>query len=155
MRLGPTRRADYAIRACVLLASADRCPVPSRRIATGMGIPATFLPAVLGDLQRAGFVEATNGKAGGYCLVRDAADVSVLELIEAVEGRVESARPRDAHPASEVLSPAWDEARRAFARVLATTTLAAIARDWAETERQRNEPPGSFEGPAGPERILA
>lgn len=155
MRLGPTKRADYAIRACVLLAVADRCPVPSRRIATGMGIPATFLPAVLGDLGRAGLVEATNGKAGGYCLTRDPADVSVLELIEAVEGRVESARPRDAHPASEVLSPAWDEARRAFARVLATTTLERIAREWATAERQRSEPFGALEGPAGPERIPA
>jgi Rrf2 family protein len=51
-----------------------------------MGIPVRFLPQVLADLQRSGLVEAAPGRAGGYRLARDAADVSLLEVIEAVEG---------------------------------------------------------------------
>ena len=51
-----------------------------------MGIPVRFLPQVLADLQRAGLVEASAGRSGGYKLARMATEVSLLEVIEAVEG---------------------------------------------------------------------
>jgi Rrf2 family protein len=51
-----------------------------------MGIPVRFLPQVMGDLARAGLVTSTTGRAGGYRLTRPAADVSLLDVVEAVEG---------------------------------------------------------------------
>ena len=51
-----------------------------------MDIPVRFLPQVMGDLTRAGLVEAQAGRTGGYRLRRDPADISVLDVIEAIEG---------------------------------------------------------------------
>ena len=82
-----THRGSYAIRAVLTLARAeDGEVVPARRIAKEMDIPVRFLPQVLGDLSRAGIVEARLGRVGGYRLSRPASDVSLLAVIEASEG---------------------------------------------------------------------
>jgi len=60
--------------------------VPARAIAKGTDIPVRFLPQVLGDLSRAGIVEARLGRAGGYRLARAPGAISVLDIIEATEG---------------------------------------------------------------------
>jgi len=87
MRLELTRRADYAIRAVLFLARhGEPGPASASRVAAGMGIPVRFLPHVMQDLSRAGIVQATVGRGGGYRLARDPRDVSLLEVIEAVEG---------------------------------------------------------------------
>jgi Rrf2 family protein len=87
MRLELTRRGDYAVRA--MLALADRhadAPTTVREIADAMDIPPGILPRVMADLARAGLVTSTIGRAGGYALARPAAGISLLEVIEAVEG---------------------------------------------------------------------
>jgi Rrf2 family protein len=61
-------------------------PLSARRIAEGMAIPGRFLPQVMGDLSRAGLVHAEPGRNGGYRLGRPATEVSLLDVIEAVEG---------------------------------------------------------------------
>jgi Rrf2 family protein len=82
-----TNRGSYAIRAVLALARAQGGEVvPARRIAKEMDIPVRFLPQVLGDLSRAGIVEARLGRAGGYRLSRPAAKISMLDVIEASEG---------------------------------------------------------------------
>ncbi len=82
-----THRGSYAIRAVLTLARAEGDEVvPARRIAKDMDIPVRFLPQVLGDLSRAGIVEARLGRAGGYRLSRPASDISLLDIIEAAEG---------------------------------------------------------------------
>jgi Rrf2 family protein len=87
MRLELTHRGSYAIRAVLTLAHADGDEVvPARRIAREMDIPVRFLPQVLGDLSRAGIVEARLGRAGGYRLSRPASAISLLDVIEAAEG---------------------------------------------------------------------
>lgn len=87
MRLELTKRGDYAVRAMLALArGSGNGLLSARRISEAMGIPVRFLPQVLGDLQRGGLVEAAPGRAGGYRLARDAAAISLLEVIEAVEG---------------------------------------------------------------------
>jgi Rrf2 family protein len=58
----------------------------SRKIAEEMKIPPRFLPQIMGDLTRAGLVDAHPGRAGGYELAKDPATVSILAVIEAVEG---------------------------------------------------------------------
>jgi Rrf2 family protein len=93
MRLELTKRADYAIRAVVALAAADpgaRVSVP--RIAADRAIPVRFLPLVMADLVRAGIVEGFTGRTGGYRLARPSSAISVLDVIEAVEG--DSSRTR-------------------------------------------------------------
>jgi Rrf2 family protein len=82
-----THRGSYAIRAVLTLARAESGEVvPARRIAKDMDIPVRFLPQVLGDLSRAGIVEARLGRAGGYRLSRPASSISLLDIIEAAEG---------------------------------------------------------------------
>ncbi len=87
MRLELTKRGDYAVRAMLALArGSGNGLLSARRIAEAMDIPVRFLPQVLADLQRAGLVEAAAGRTGGYRLARDASSVSLLNVIEAVEG---------------------------------------------------------------------
>jgi Rrf2 family protein len=87
MRLELTKRADYAIRAVVALAATapgERLSV--RRIAADRAIPVRFLPQVMADLVAASIVEAVPGRTGGYRLARPAEAISLLEVIESVEG---------------------------------------------------------------------
>ena len=132
MRLQLTKRTDYAIRACLHLATEARCPIPGRRIAEQMGIPDSFLPQVMADLGRAGIVGATNGKLGGYCLRRDPSTLSLLDVVEAVEGASPGRAPvpadasRDGYPGS-ALQPVWAEAQGAFIDVLARASIADLA----------------------------
>jgi Rrf2 family iron-sulfur cluster assembly transcriptional regulator len=87
MRLELTKRGDYAVRAMLALTrGAGSGLLSSRRIADAMDIPVRFLPQVLADLGRAGLVEAAAGRSGGYRLARAAGSISLLEVIEAVEG---------------------------------------------------------------------
>ena len=87
MRLELTHRGSYAIRAVLALARAEDGDVlPARQVAKDMDIPVRFLPQVLGDLSRAGIVEARLGRAGGYRLSKAASDISLLDIIEASEG---------------------------------------------------------------------
>jgi len=133
MRLALTKRADYAMRACLFLASVGHAdPVPSRVIAEAMDIPARFLPQVLADLSRASIVESINGKRGGARLARPPERLSLLELIEAVEGPAlstqcvleERACRRDSPCA---IHPAWIEAQEAFVSALGRRSLADVA----------------------------
>lgn len=87
MRLELTKRGDYAVRAMLALTrGAGSGLLSARRISEAMDIPVRFLPQVLADLQHAGLVEAAAGRSGGYRLARDPSSVSLLEVIEAVEG---------------------------------------------------------------------
>ena len=87
MRLELTKRADYAIRTVLALAQmppAERRSV--RQVAAEQMIPASFLPLVMGDLVRAGLVDGTVGRRGGYRLAKPATMITLLDVIEAVEG---------------------------------------------------------------------
>ena len=86
MRLELTKRGDYAVRAMLALARGSGGLQSARRIADAMAIPVRFLPQVLGDLQRAALVQSAPGRAGGYRLAKPAASISLLDVIEAVEG---------------------------------------------------------------------
>jgi Rrf2 family protein len=61
-------------------------PLSAPRIAEAMAIPVRFLPQVMADLARAGLVDSTGGRKGGYRLGRPATDISLLTIIEALEG---------------------------------------------------------------------
>ena len=86
MRLDLTKRSDYAISAMLALTMAPVGLLSSRKIAEEMKIPPRFLPQIMGDLSRAGLVEPHPGRSGGYRLVGSADRVTLLGVIEAVEG---------------------------------------------------------------------
>jgi Rrf2 family protein len=87
MRLELTKRGDYGVRAMLALAAAaDDRPVSVRRIADAMAIPPQILPSVMRPLVRAGLAEAVTGRAGGYRLARPAGAISLLDVVEAIEG---------------------------------------------------------------------
>ncbi|EST24084.1 hypothetical protein M878_31760 [Streptomyces roseochromogenus subsp. oscitans DS 12.976] len=60
----------------------------AEEIAAAQGIPHKFLEGILGDLRRAGIVDSRRGGGGGYRLARDAADVTVADVIRAVDGPI-------------------------------------------------------------------
>jgi Rrf2 family transcriptional regulator, iron-sulfur cluster assembly transcription factor len=87
MRLELTRRGDYAIRAVLALGRAeDGAVIAAPRLAALTGIPPRFVAQVMTEIVRAGIAEAKVGRSGGYRLTRDPAAISLLEVVEAVEG---------------------------------------------------------------------
>src|SRR5512140_1770226 len=84
-----SRKIDYGLRAMVYLASvAAGAVVPFREIARQMDVPEDFLAKILKTLVDAGLVRSARGPHGGYVLARSPAEVSFLDVIEAVEGPV-------------------------------------------------------------------
>ncbi|HET6379845.1 MAG TPA: Rrf2 family transcriptional regulator [candidate division Zixibacteria bacterium] len=86
MRLQLTRRGDYAVRAMIVLADGAGRQLTGRELASATGIPAAFLPQVMGDLVRAGLVRTRQGRSGGYRLAREPERISLLQIVEAAEG---------------------------------------------------------------------
>lgn len=86
MRLELTRRGDYAVRAMLALARDGGGQRTAADLASATAIPATLVPQVMGDLVRAGLVANRRGRFGGYRLSRPPDEVSLLAIIEAVEG---------------------------------------------------------------------
>jgi len=85
MRLALTRRGDYAVRAALALAEAGEHRLSAGAIADRMRIPTSFVSQVMADLSRAGVASAVKGRGGGYRLARPAADVTLLDAIQASE----------------------------------------------------------------------
>ena len=92
-------KADYAVRAVLELATVDEGLIKGERIAQAQSIPLKSLENILIDLRHAGIVHAQRGAEGGYRLARKPADVTLGEVIRAVEGPLASVRgekPMDA-----------------------------------------------------------
>jgi Rrf2 family protein len=86
-RMQISRKIEYGLRAALFLASVpDGAVVPFREIARRMGVPQDFLAKILKRLVQRQVVQSTRGARGGYRLARGAAQVSFLDVIEAVEG---------------------------------------------------------------------
>jgi Rrf2 family protein len=86
MKLELTRRGDYAVRAMLTLARPGAGQLTSGALVEATAIPSSFLPQVMGDLVRAGLVENRRGRNGGYRLAQEARSISLLAIVEAVEG---------------------------------------------------------------------
>ncbi len=85
-----SRKIDYGLRAAIYLASvAQGSVVPFREVAKLMNIPQDFLAKILKTLVDAGLVSSVRGARGGYALARPPAEISFLDVIEAVEGPIQ------------------------------------------------------------------
>jgi Rrf2 family protein len=126
-------KADYAVRAAVeLAASADERPIKAERIATAQEIPLNFLENILAELRHAGIVRSRRGAEGGFRLAKAPADITVADVIRAVEGPLASVRggpPEDtAYPGpSEALPRVWIAVRASLRSVVERVTLADVA----------------------------
>ena len=80
-----TARADYAVRALLVLATAEAPPVKADVVAEAQGIPRHFLDNILADLRRAGLVITARGADGGSRLARPAAEISLADVMRAIE----------------------------------------------------------------------
>jgi Rrf2 family protein len=126
-------KADYALRATIeLAASGGDGPVKGERVAQAQGIPLKFLENILGDLRQAGLVRSQRGTDGGYWLARPAAEISLADVIRAVEGPI--ANVRGAGPeeveyegSAERLREVWIAVRANLRSVLEQVTLADVA----------------------------
>jgi Rrf2 family iron-sulfur cluster assembly transcriptional regulator len=131
MRLEITRRADLAVRAMTALAAADG-RMKSGDLADALGTTTGMVPQVVGPLVKAGWVRSDPGPTGGYRLVTRIDGVSVLDVIEAVDGPTDNGRCVVADRACDArnrcaLHDAWTHARGSLTASLDATSLDAIA----------------------------
>ena len=124
-------KVDYALRAVTELAAAPPGHVTAERLATAQEIPLKFLENILLELRRSEIVASQRGAEGGYRLAKPAAQVSLADVIRAVEGpiaTVRGARPEDASytGAATALRDVWVELRTSMRGVLETTSLADL-----------------------------
>src|SRR3954468_9740727 len=125
-------KADYAVRAAAELAAAGEGPVKGEKLAEAQDIPLQFLEHILLELKHAGIVRARRGARGGYWLAKPADDITLADVIRAVEGpiaNVQSAPPESItyRGHAEHLQEVWIAVRANLRAVLETTTLADLA----------------------------
>ena len=127
-------KTDYALRAAVELAASDdpATPVKGERLASSQAIPLRFLENILLQLRHAGIVESRRGADGGYRLARPASEVTLADVIRAIDGPlagVSGARPEtlDFQGHSEPLRDVWIAVRASLRAVLEHVTLADVA----------------------------
>ena len=125
-------KVDYAVRAGAELAAAAEGPVKGERIAQSQKIPLKFLENILLDLKHAGLVQSQRGADGGYWLARPADEISLADVIRAVEGpiaNVRGLRPEQVEygGSAEQLRDVWIAVRANLRAVLETVTLADVA----------------------------
>lgn len=126
-------KSDYALRALVELASSDDgTPISAEEIGRRQGIPHGFLQAILADLRRAEVVISVRGQNGGWRLGREAAEVTVADVIRAVDGPLVSVyglRPEAVtyNDSALVLQRVWIAARANLREVFEQVTVEMLA----------------------------
>ncbi|AIY16401.1 Rrf2 family transcriptional regulator [Pimelobacter simplex] len=128
---------EWALHCCVVLSRAS-APVPSARLAELHGVSKTYLAKHLQALARAGLVRAAEGRDGGYALTREPAAITVLDVVEAIDGDQPAFRCTEIRQQGELALPPEEcrvpcgiarvmaEAERSWRRSLAGTTIADL-----------------------------
>ncbi len=134
------KRVNYGILVAVDLALQPRqVPVQAKAIAKRQSIPARFLEHVLNAMKRAGLVESTRGAQGGYVLSKPPADLSLAQIVEALDGPIVVPQSLAARAASTerrgseqqaLLAGIWSRLRQAEMDVLNRITLKDLVEDY-------------------------
>ncbi|MDQ3102277.1 MAG: Rrf2 family transcriptional regulator [Actinomycetota bacterium] len=126
-------KADYAVRAAIELAASASAegPIKGTIVSKSQKIPLRFLENILNELRHAGIVQSQRGSEGGYWLARTPDDITIAEIIRAVEGPLASVRgerPEDLEYRgdAEPLRDVWVALRANIRQVLESVTLADI-----------------------------
>ena len=125
-------KADYAVRAAAQLAAAeDGRTTAADALALAQDVPGRFLEGILGDLRRQGLVTSRRGAGGGYVLARPGAEITVADVIRAVDGPLVYVRGERPHQLeytgpAEDLPEVWVALRASVRNVLEQVTLADL-----------------------------
>lgn len=142
-----SQRVTYGIMAAVDLAmhAQKEVPVQARAIARHQGIPVRFLEQVLHSMKKAGLVESIRGAQGGYRLSRKPADLSVADIMEALDGPVfhqsfldHSVNEKQLRSSEQLLGHVWEQVQQAERNVLEKITVEQLAARQQGIEEQRN-----------------
>jgi Rrf2 family iron-sulfur cluster assembly transcriptional regulator len=131
MRLEATRKTDLAVRAMIALERGGS-RLKSAELAEVLSGTRAFMAHVMAPLVKRGWIQSDPGPNGGYELLVGLPDVTMLELVEAMEGPIDDGQcVVAARPCSEnelcPLHHAWATARTVLAGELATTSIADVA----------------------------
>jgi len=134
MDMNVSSRCEYACRAVVELAHHENAtqPLTVEAIAMRRRVPEKFLIHILLQLKRVGIVRSVRGAKGGYLLGRAPEDITLLDIVEAVEGRVlDALRGNEGalsgeRAASSEMAGAWEKVARGVENVLRETTVRGL-----------------------------
>lgn len=147
-------KGDYATRALQDLAlHFDQGPIPIEKVASRQGLPLRYLEQLLLTLKRAGFLMSKRGVNGGYSLAKPPTQITLGEILRAVDGPIESIycvgdppRQECAHETDCVLRGVWADVSRAVSAIVDHTTLQDLC---DRMRRPGAESPGAMEADAG------
>ncbi|MGI8493138.1 MAG: RrF2 family transcriptional regulator [Acidimicrobiales bacterium] len=125
-------KADYAVRAVAELAAREGRSMTTAELADAQGIPVQFLQNILLQLRRRGILHSQRGAEGGYRLSRPASEITVADVLRAVEGPLAAIRgepPEDQRYAGHAvaLTDAWVALRVSLRGVLEEVTVRQLA----------------------------
>jgi len=141
-----SRSAEYAIRACVHLAQVPQGKyVMVRQIAEQENIPAHFLAKILQQLARKGLLRSSKGPTGGFCLRLPAKQISLVQLVEALDGLTDyqkciSGLSECTDDAPCGMHDSWKTLRSRIMEYLEQTTIAEVAKALEEKRRALEKP---------------
>ena len=139
-------KATYGIMAALDLALQNgAAPVQARAIAKRQAIPLRFLEQVLHGMKNAGIVNSVRGAAGGYTLARGQGEISLAEIVEALDGPLSPAAPRGSAARrlrgqlkpDALLASVWEQVHQAELGVLGTVTLKDLVERQQQLEQER------------------
>ncbi|MGA6948476.1 MAG: Rrf2 family transcriptional regulator [Solirubrobacterales bacterium] len=139
-------KVDYAVRAAIELAAVGGEPIKGEAIAEAQDIPLKFLENILGELKHTGIVSSRRGAQGGYWLAKDADDVSLADIVRAVEGPLATVRGQGPESLTyrgeaEPLQKVWIALRANIREVMEDTSLADVVGGKLPSEvRELSEP---------------
>lgn len=143
-------RTDYALRAALELAAATDGPLTTDEIGRRQSIPPSYLGAILAELRRATIVRARRGPEGGWTLARPASEITLADVIRAVDGAladVAGTRPENLHYAGPAvgLQPVLVALRAAERQILEAVSLAdAVAQRYPARVRKLLDDPAAW-----------
>ena len=139
-------KATYGIMASIDMAIQNgHVPVQSKAIARRQAIPVRFLEQVLHAMKQAGLVDSVRGAQGGYVLAKVPSDISLAEIVEALDGPLTMPKqPKLSHrrgsvrtPFDSLLSDIWTRVRQAELGVLSAVTLKDLVDRHQQLDQER------------------
>ena len=120
-------------------------PVQARVIASRQSIPIRFIEQVLQALKQGGVVDSLRGAQGGYSLKKAPSDLSLADIVEAMNGSLDSdvrqmttnGQPKRPIQHEALLSTIWDRVRQAELEVLNSVTLEALTKQYTQLEQEQ------------------